>query len=130
MINKTFAWLAFAILIAACGEKEGVVNKFADPELIKIYDWKDKRLSDSLYRYFAHENPTYRKEAVLAFASIQDTSSVDKLGKILLMDQDSTVRQAAVFAIGQTPGLHSERLLLGALAKEKRGPIMHDLFEA
>src|SRR5688572_2025805 len=30
------------------------VNKFADPEIIKIYDFKDRRIADSLYQYFNH----------------------------------------------------------------------------
>lgn len=87
--------------------------------LVKIADLQDRRLADSLQIYLDHENPQYRQEAVLAFGSVQQTPNVDKIGKLLLMDPDDAVRRAAAFALGQIQHPSCERILLGALMKEK-----------
>jgi cyclophilin family peptidyl-prolyl cis-trans isomerase len=130
MFNKFLAGVIATCLFFSCQNNETSINKFSDPVLVKIYDLKDRRLSDSLYQFFASENALYRKEAVLAFASIQDSVATDNLAKTLLMDGDSTVRKAAAFAIGQTASSHSERLLLGALVKEKNHEVFRELLEA
>lgn len=107
------------LLIAGCQKKNESPNKFSDPVLVKIADLQDRRLADSLYPYFNHENALYRKEAVLAFGSLQHTSDIDKIGKLLLMDTDDGVRRSAAFALGQIQHPASQRILLGALVKEK-----------
>lgn len=76
-------------------------------------------MADSLYPFFNHENPVYRMEAVEAFASVQETGKIDRIGKLLMMDADARVRKSAAFALGQIQHPSSERLLLGALVKEK-----------
>jgi HEAT repeat protein len=91
---------AFALLLASCNQKKGI-NKFSDDTIVKIAELQDHRYADSLYQYFNHENPAYRKEAVLAFASIQDTLAIERLGKVLDDDTDPTVRAAAAYALGQ-----------------------------
>lgn len=85
----------------ACTQKP--TNKFSDPVFIRIADFQDHRLSDSLYQFLNHENAAYRRDAVLAFASIQDTLAVDSIAK-LLIDENAEVRKAAAFALGQTGG--------------------------
>ena len=101
-MNRLFILFFLALALVSCNNKESI-NKFSDPVLVKIADLKDRRLSDSLYQYFDNENAVYRKEAVLAFGSIQDTSFVEKAFK-LLTDADADVRIATAFAIGQTGG--------------------------
>jgi cyclophilin family peptidyl-prolyl cis-trans isomerase/HEAT repeat protein len=122
--------LLIAILHVACKEKNSGANKFSDPVIQKIYDLADRRLSDSLYQYFSSENAVYRKEAVLAFASIQDSTAADKIGKILMMDSDTSVRKAAAYSLGQNPSSHCERILLGALVKDKKGSAFKEILEA
>lgn len=97
--------LAFAGLLAACGStaeqsQTTFPNKFADPELVRIYDYKDRRQSDALLPYLAHRNPAYREEAALAFASVQDSAAREPL-ESLLNDPVLNVRTAAAYALGQ-----------------------------
>ena len=100
---KLKALLLAVIFIAAGCTKESDINKFSDDALVKIADHQDKRQSDSLYQYLNHENAVYRREALLAFASIQDISSTEKVA-VLLKDANSDVRNAAAFALGQIGG--------------------------
>ena len=81
----------------------------------RLYDFQDQGLSDSLYAYLSHEDPTFRYLAANAFASIQDSMAIDKLAG-LLADEVEDVRIAAAFAIGQTAGGRSEDYLLRAFA--------------
>ena len=98
--------------------------------LMKIADLQDRRLSDSLYPYFNHENATYRREAVLAFGSIQESSAVERISALLLEDDDPSVRKAAAFALGQLQHPAGERALLDALEKESRGEVTPEILEA
>jgi cyclophilin family peptidyl-prolyl cis-trans isomerase/HEAT repeat protein len=83
----------------------------------KLFDFQDRGLSDSLYVYLSHEDPTFRYLAANAFASIQDSTAIDKLAG-LLADEVEDVRIAAAFAIGQTAGGRSEDYLLRAFAAQ------------
>ena len=97
-------WNRQAILLllisAACSKAPGP-NKFSDPSLVKIFDLKDKRLTDSLLILLRSGNPVYRREAAMAFGSIQDTLASMALGTALLEDPDNEVRRNAAFALGQ-----------------------------
>lgn len=117
--NSIIFALPSFLLLGCNASPDGPINKFADPVILKISDLKDRRLSDSLYPYFNHENAIYRMEAVEAFASIQPTANIDRIGKLLLMDADAGVRKSAAFTLGQIRHASSERLLLGAVVKEK-----------
>jgi HEAT repeat protein len=128
--RKIFYLLAF-LLLAGCQSKDDQsVNKFSDPVLIKIADLKDRRMADSLYTYFNHEDASYRREAVMAFGSIQRVEDIDKIGKLLLMDADAAVRKAAAFALGQLGDPASERILLGAVVKEKVPENVYEILQA
>ena len=74
----------FVLTIISCKNEEKPLNKFDDPQLVKIADFQDRRSGDSLVRYLEDSNPTYRKAAALAFASVQDSSYVDQLQKIIV----------------------------------------------
>lgn len=95
--------ILFCCIAISCTTKKETPNKFSDEIFVKIADYQDRRQSDSLYQFFNHESPAYRKDAVLAFGSIQDTSAVEKIGA-LLNDNDAEVRKAATFALGQIGG--------------------------
>src|SRR5688572_22239202 len=93
----------FVLTIISCNNQERPLNNFDDPHLVKIADFQDRRAGDSLVRYLEDTNPTYRKAATLAFASVQDSGHVVQLQKLLLNDADTSVRKAAAYALGQTP---------------------------
>jgi len=107
------------MFLVCCQTSEQPLNKFSDPHRLKIADFQDRRLADSLYPYLNNPDPVYRRDAVQAFGSLQDVSEIDRIGKLLLMDEDPSVRKAAAFALGQIQDPGCERILLGALVKEK-----------
>lgn len=118
------------VLITCACQKPVGVNNFADDVLIKISDYQDKRLSDSLYQYFMDEEVLHRRHAVLAFASVQDSMAVDSIGQLLTRDSAPEVRKAAAFALGQTRCLQSELLLLDASKMEKDTGVLQEIFES
>jgi cyclophilin family peptidyl-prolyl cis-trans isomerase/HEAT repeat protein len=119
----------FLFALISCDQKKGI-NKFSDDTLVKIADLQDRRHSDSLYLFFDHENATYRREAVLAFASIQDTVAIVRLGKVLDNDADPAVRAAAAFALGQTGTAKSFSALMDALPNEQTAEVGREMIEA
>src|SRR5688572_9581318 len=98
----------FALTIISCKNEEKSCNNFDDPQIVKIADLQDRRAADSLIRYLEDSSTSYRIGAVLAYASIQDSSFVEPLKNLLLNDSDKRVRGIAAYAIGQTPSLLSE----------------------
>ncbi len=129
-MKRIFLLPVIAISLVCCHSSDQSINKFSDAVRLKIADLQDRRLPDSLYPYFDHKNAVYRKDAVQAFASIQDSTSADKIGKLLLMDADTAVRKAAAFAIGQIQNPHCERILLGALVKEKNPGVILEILQS
>lgn len=115
-------------MLSACKDKG--INKFADPTLVKIADFQDRRLSDSLYTYFNHKNPTYRREAALAFASVQDTFAIEQLGVLLRFDADPKVRRNAAIALGQIQVKVSGATLWKALQEEKNSVVLREVIES
>jgi cyclophilin family peptidyl-prolyl cis-trans isomerase/HEAT repeat protein len=112
--------ICFSVLLGlSCEPKEVAINKFMDPVLLKIADFQDRRLRDSLLPYFESNNGQHRRDAILAFASIQDSSVVEAIRKALLHDQDLEVRKAAAYALGQTKCAASCKILEEALNQEK-----------
>ena len=104
-------------------------NKFADPELIKLYDNKDRRQPEALLLYLTHHNPTYREEAALAFASVQDSASLPALEQ-LLSDRVPEVRKAAAYAIGQLKKSSSLAALAIQLSYESVPVVRYHMLEA
>jgi cyclophilin family peptidyl-prolyl cis-trans isomerase/HEAT repeat protein len=127
-MNRSLLSFLVALGLISCKETP-TANKFADPVLIKIADLKDRRQADSLYSFFTDENNVYREEAVLAFASIQDSAAVQQIEK-LLSDEHKSVRRAAAFALGQTVSRQSDQVLLRALENEKDPEIINEILEA
>lgn len=103
--------------MCCCKPPQEHSNHFSDEVCRKIADYKDRRLSDSLHVYFSHTNATYRREAVLAFASIQDTIAVSRIASVLLNDSATAVREAAAFALGQIKCKASANALVNASAR-------------
>lgn len=106
------------------------VNKYSDAVIIRIADLQDRRQSDQLYGYLKDKNPLYRKEAALAFASVQDTLAIEKLGEVLQFDNKPEVRGAAAIALGQTPSKSSAAILLKALKTEKASAVLKEILES
>jgi cyclophilin family peptidyl-prolyl cis-trans isomerase/HEAT repeat protein len=122
--------LFLPILLTYCTTQEGKINKFSDNTLVTISDLQDRRQVDSLSLFLENENPLYRKEACLAFASVQDSLAATALGKVLKQDEDEQVRTAAAFALGQTLCKQSETALTESLSTEKSSGVLRETLEA
>lgn len=105
------------------------LNKFSDPIIQRIYTLQDQRDTDSLTQYLTHEIPEYRKEAALAFGSVQDTTVISDL-EDLLKDEFTEVKIAAAYAIGQTGSRASENKLINALYNESIPLVRKELLKA
>lgn len=117
-------------VLCCCQGPDRPPNKFSDPVHVKIADLQDRRLSDSLYSYFDHENVAYRRDAVRAFGSLQDSSAISRLTRVLLSDPDASVRKAAAFALGQTHHADADPGLVQALGAETDSEAMLEILEA
>lgn len=115
-------------LIVSCVE-EKPSTKFSNSSLVKIADFQDKRLSDSLFQFLLSQDPIERAEAALAFASIQDTTASTLLGSLLLEDSIAEVRANAAFALGQTKGFGAVNSLIPAL-NDKSPMVVREVLEA
>lgn len=126
-MRKEIVMPFLAIFFISCSQNS--TNSFSDDQLVKIADYQDRRLSDSLYQFLADKNPIYRRATALAFASIQDTLASKVLGGILLEDGDSETRKNIAFALGQTGGFEAVNALIPA--KEDSDPqVVKEVLEA
>ncbi|WP_303312102.1 HEAT repeat domain-containing protein [Hymenobacter sp. BT730] len=80
----------------------GPPNKYADATLRQIATAQDERSTSTLLPFLERPEALYRREAALAFASVQDRTAVPALARLLSADPDASVRRAAAFALGQT----------------------------
>jgi cyclophilin family peptidyl-prolyl cis-trans isomerase/HEAT repeat protein len=122
----------FILLSFSSCQKRNYVgdNKFSDSTMAKIWDLKDRRLADSLHPYFVSNDATYRRDAALAFSSIQDSTGVIRIGNLLMRDESTAVRSAAALALGQTPCHQSELILSEAFEKENEVAVRREIIES
>ena len=120
---KKLLFILFAIqMMAGCLPiNEEIITEInmdiQDKKLQKIFSFQDERKADSLFQYFNHRDPAYRYPAVMAFASIQDSTALDSIAA-LLQDPIDEVRAAAAYAIGQIGSSKGELLLFQAFDME------------
>ncbi|MGB2869391.1 MAG: peptidylprolyl isomerase [Bacteroidota bacterium] len=88
-----------------------------DREILKLQD--QRSLGDGrLASYLSHPDAHVRYRAAIAFANIQDTTTIPTLFPFL-RDSDNRVRAATGFALGQIGSVASQWELLTALRKEQ-----------
>jgi len=108
------------IFCAACADKQlsqPAKNQFGDESYRKIADLQDRRKTDSLISFLYSDNDVYRRAAALALGSVQDTTSIDTLGRLATSDLETRVN--AAFALGQTNNTKALRwLMYGELGDE------------
>jgi cyclophilin family peptidyl-prolyl cis-trans isomerase/HEAT repeat protein len=109
-------WLFFILFFAACvppgsdsasTEAGEVVIDLRNKSVQQLFDLRDKRLADSLQRYFTHPEATLRYIAAVSFASMGDSTHIPALSR-LLSDANDDVRIAAAFAMGQIGHVSAE----------------------
>ncbi|MGK7389247.1 MAG: peptidylprolyl isomerase [Candidatus Cyclobacteriaceae bacterium M2_1C_046] len=136
MINKFIYLLSASLITTSCayqadqvGEQQSI-NKFNDPVIIKINDWQDRRMTDSLIFLLENsDNPLYKKETALALASVQDKKAIPALAEQL--DHSSPeVRKMAAYALGQTYDSSATSELFDAYKKEEKADVKYYILEA
>ncbi|MET4075349.1 peptidylprolyl isomerase [Hymenobacter sp. UYCo722] len=103
-IRTRFSW-ALLLLLAACARTpqpsaSGPANKYQDPIMRQIGTAQDERNTAAILPFLTNGNPSYRREAALALASVQAPAAVPALLP-LLRDREPSVRRAAAYALGQ-----------------------------
>ncbi|MCR5887072.1 peptidylprolyl isomerase [Hymenobacter sp. J193] len=143
-ISRVGLPLALSILLAATGCATRPVattavtpvasapNKFADATLRQIATAQDERNTTALLPYLSRPEPRYRREAALAFASVQDRAAVAALTRLLASDAEADVRRAAAFALGQTAdtAAATQQALLTQLTAEPDRAVRRYVLEA
>jgi len=128
-------FLAFILplVLFSCGKasnpEETPANKFSDPIIQEIYQNQDERNSQGLLPFLTSDNYEYRKEASLAFASVQDSIAIEPL-VLLLDDTETEVRIVAAYALGQIGNTLAERPIIRALEGEEVPVVRKELLEA
>lgn len=104
-------------------------NKFDDTTLQRIYTLQDKRQTAELLPYLNNTKPQYRREAAIAFASVQDTLAIPPLLD-LLTDTTVAVREAAAYSLGQVGDTEAEQGIMQRLQQEQNPGVQAALLEA
>jgi cyclophilin family peptidyl-prolyl cis-trans isomerase len=121
------------LLLAACARTPRssamLANKYHDVTLREIGTAQDERNTAALLPFLTSANPTYRREAALAFASVQAPAAVPGLIP-LLRDADPSVRRAAAYALGQAGDSTAVDSLRLRLLKETDGQVRRYVHEA
>jgi cyclophilin family peptidyl-prolyl cis-trans isomerase/HEAT repeat protein len=132
MKNRLKIAVAVLLLASACqqpGQESGGTNKFSDATLRKIYTLQDERKTHELLAFLQRPEAMYRREAALAFGSVQDSTAVQPL-TALLQDADTEVRKAAAYALGQIGSSTAETPLISAYGAEKDPATRAEFLEA
>lgn len=137
-MRKTYTLVFAFAALAACHpqppqqsiapEPQGL-NKFADPNLQKLYTLQDKRNTAELLSYLNHPKAAYRQEAALAFASVQDTLAIPQL-LLSLSDTTTDIRVAAAYALGQIGNKKVQQAIMRHIDQERRPAVQAELLEA
>ena len=91
--NLILLLIPIVLLVVQCmpykEEKITEINfTLNDPVVQKVLTHQDLQLTDSLYTYFRHIDPTYRYAAAMAFASHRDPSALDSLVMLLMSSRE------------------------------------------
>ena len=121
------------LLLAACARtprpSTAVTNKYQDATIRQIGTAQDERNTAVLLPFLGNANPAYRREAALAFASVQAPAAVPGLLP-LLRDTDFTVRRAAAYALGQIGDSSAVDTLRVRVLQEKDDQVRRYVHEA
>jgi cyclophilin family peptidyl-prolyl cis-trans isomerase len=121
------------LLLAACARtprpSADLANKYHDATIRQIGTAQDERNTAAILPFLTNANPTYRREAALALASVQAPAAVPGLLP-LLRDADPGVRRAAAYALGQTGDSTAVDSLRVRVLKEADGTVRRYVHEA
>ena len=130
---RSFRFWPLLLLAAACARtprpSASIANKYHDATIRQIGTAQDERNTAAILPFLTNSNPTYRREAALALASVQAPAAVPGLIP-LLRDADPGVRRAAAYALGQTGDSTAVDSLRVRVLKENDGTVRRYVHEA
>ena len=130
---RSFRFWPLLLLLAACTRTPrpsvGPANKYSDATIRQIGTAQDERNTAAILPFLTNANPTYRREAALALASVQAPAAVPGLLP-LLRDPEPSVRRAAAYALGQTGDSTAVDSLRVRVLKENDGQVRRYVHEA
>ena len=133
MPTRSFRFWPLLLLLVACARtprpSANLNNKYHDATIRQIGTAQDERNTAALLPYLTNANPTYRREAALALASVQAPAAVPALLP-LLRDAEPSVRRAAAYALGQTGDSTAVDSLRVRVLEEKDGQVRRYVHEA
>jgi len=101
-----------------------------EKEILLMQDSRTLGENDKLLTYLNSDNTDIVSRALFALANIQDSSTVDEIGMVLLTNPSVSVRIMAAFAIGQISCEPSRVFLRTALKSETDMYVNEQLLEA
>lgn len=104
-------------------------NIYQDPILQDIYNYQDQRNSTELLKFLNNDYPEYRKAAILAFASVQDSSVVMPLAT-LFSDEVAEIRSSVAYVLGQIGHKSAEPILIETYKNEQSLEVKKNILEA
>ncbi|MBO2009556.1 peptidylprolyl isomerase [Hymenobacter negativus] len=133
MTFRSLRFWPLLLLVAACARtprpSADHANKYHDATIRQIGTAQDERNAATILPFLTNANPTYRREAALALASVQAPAAVPGLLP-LLRDADPGVRRAAAYALGQTGDSTAVDSLRVRVLKETDGTVRRYVHEA
>ena len=130
---RSFRYWPLLLLLAACARtprpRADLNNKYHDATIRQIGTAQDERNFAALLPFLTNPNPTYRREAALALASVQAPVVVPGLLP-LLRDAEPSVRRAAAYALGQIGDSTIVDSLRMRVLEEKDGQVRRYVHEA
>ena len=123
--------LLLLLIVAACNKQpqKSAANKYTNTTVQQIHNLKNDRNTKALLPYLKSENALFRREAALAFASVQDEAALQDL-ILLLRDPSAEVCLQAAYAIGQLGNVEAEGALMAAVEKERLPEVRTTILEA
>ena len=103
-MKTTISFISVVCILIGCEPakhtKEKATNKFSNTVLREIQTYQDERSTEKLLPFLESEDLACKKEAILAFASVQDSVAAPKLIE-LLSEEEPEIRKAAAYSLGQ-----------------------------
>jgi cyclophilin family peptidyl-prolyl cis-trans isomerase/HEAT repeat protein len=124
--NKIFLLTIFIVVSATANLfAQGFTKE--EQEILELQDTRTLGNDNKLLQFLNSKNADVKYRALIALANIADSAAVDKIGNILLTSQETQVKIAASFALGEIPCQTSADYLLKALGNEKNIPVIIEI---
>lgn len=101
-----------------------------EKEILLLQDSRTLGENDKLLTYLKSDDEKIVSRAIFALANIQDSSTADELGIIVMQSPNASLRYMAAYALGQIPCEPSQIYLRTALKSEANSNVKMQLLEA